>query len=530
MAEIIQIVEFDMDFCALSYGTGACNAVLGSTGQAKCFNTFKTCQDKANYDKGSLTLRFGKNVDGMPKGVTIFPALTSVSINPLKINLSALDGDLSPLGRSERVTIKMKDFLYSDVLTDKYRAERISGAAQQSGIGYNPHDQGTFFSRLASRNPFYFGRAIRVLQGDPGQALSAMDTRHYVVEEFSSPDVNGNVTIVARDLFSATRNESALCPQYSGAVSGESDNPFELEPAGIGATLPASGKCLIKGKITDFTRLGDVITLSDPPDGSLTGASFQPVYVVENEAVNDVLYDLIVNFLGADASLIDSSAWQSEYDNYGAGMTLDAQLTEPENALDLISEICQLGVVVWMDTRSQKIEYRHVRAPSEIEVSEINDDRNILERSIKTTDRHDLRVSQVAFYHDIIDPKASASSNDNFDKLLLTVDLDSESTNQYNKSNVKTFYTRWIGADDTALTAIAARLLDRNNEIPTDMTFDIDIKDRALVPVMGFIDVTSRVFSDFDGASQTIRMQVKEVNEIMPGIRARITAQSIGEG
>ena len=52
----ITIVEIDVDFCALTYGTAPCTAALSAATPRKCFNTFKTCQDQANFDQGTLTL------------------------------------------------------------------------------------------------------------------------------------------------------------------------------------------------------------------------------------------------------------------------------------------------------------------------------------------------------------------------------------------------------------------------------------------------------------------------------------------
>jgi N-acetylneuraminic acid mutarotase len=44
MTKVLTYVEIDVDFCSRSYGVGPCNAEIGVTGTAKCFNTLSTCQ------------------------------------------------------------------------------------------------------------------------------------------------------------------------------------------------------------------------------------------------------------------------------------------------------------------------------------------------------------------------------------------------------------------------------------------------------------------------------------------------------
>ncbi len=48
--EPLQIVELIQPRCGLTYGSAPCTAAVGTTGDRKCFNTRKTCQDAANYN------------------------------------------------------------------------------------------------------------------------------------------------------------------------------------------------------------------------------------------------------------------------------------------------------------------------------------------------------------------------------------------------------------------------------------------------------------------------------------------------
>ena len=48
----VVFVELDMDICTHVYGTSPRTAAIGTTGTAKCYNTYATCQDKPHYTKG----------------------------------------------------------------------------------------------------------------------------------------------------------------------------------------------------------------------------------------------------------------------------------------------------------------------------------------------------------------------------------------------------------------------------------------------------------------------------------------------
>ena len=66
-------------------GGSGCTATLSGenpTGTRKCFNTVKTCQDKANFETETVTLRFTKDSGMIPPDIDCLPLLTSVSLSP----------------------------------------------------------------------------------------------------------------------------------------------------------------------------------------------------------------------------------------------------------------------------------------------------------------------------------------------------------------------------------------------------------------------------------------------------------------
>ena len=75
----VTLFEVDIPYCTRTYGVAPCAAVLGTTRQAKCFNSLATCQDPDNYDEGVKVVTFAYNQDGNPDIPGIFPALQPVA-------------------------------------------------------------------------------------------------------------------------------------------------------------------------------------------------------------------------------------------------------------------------------------------------------------------------------------------------------------------------------------------------------------------------------------------------------------------
>src|SRR5210317_1078275 len=65
-------VELELDFCANVAGVAPCTAI--ETGDAKCFNTFASCNDAANFNKTTKIYRFcSPNGARVPVGLDAIP-------------------------------------------------------------------------------------------------------------------------------------------------------------------------------------------------------------------------------------------------------------------------------------------------------------------------------------------------------------------------------------------------------------------------------------------------------------------------
>jgi len=531
----VQIVEIDVDQCTRVFGTSPCTAALSADVPRKCYNSYATCRDPENFDKGTLTLRFSKNQTGLPKGLLVYPALQSVSTNPASINLGGIDSRTGPLGKRARVRVQLLDFTDSDTGTDIYQSERVSGAAQHSGVGYDP-SRGSYFGKWLARNPYYIGRALRVLDGYEGQALGDMRTRHYVITEWAGPDMSGRVTITAKDVLDLADNQKALCPTPNkGVLSTDIEEGYgfgvDLLPVGIGdAEYAAAGRAAIGSEVVSFTRSGDTVTLTarglDGTEIKSHSADdlFQQCYRVDGVSIDMVAADLLENFAGIDPAFIPVADWADEA-IWISGFMLSATIAKPTGVSKLIGELAELGVYWWWDDVAQEIRMRTNRPLAYGEtLAEIADVRDIVEGSLAPSDLHDHRLTQVVFWHGQINATGSATDGANYARAYVAAN-DGGNPARYNQDRVHEIFCRWLGGgNDIVAGAVTERLAVRFEDTPREATFVLDAKDRNLVAPADLFEITTRVVQDETGDSLTRVMQVTAIEHNEPGHSTRVTA------
>lgn len=519
----LTIVEIDVDKCTRTFGTAPCTAALGSDTPRKCFNTFKTCADLPNYDRGSLTLRFAYNQSGLPKTGTFFAALVSVSDRPGEINLSGIDPKTTALGKRARVSISLKDFTYQDTLTDPYQAERVSGAAQFSGVGYDPLSQGTFFTRLLSRSPYYLGRSLRVLRGYEGDALGAMTVSHWVISEWSGPDAGGSVQITAKDVLDLVDGKRVMAPAPSrGSLLAdltEGGSSFTLTPSGIGSEYAASGRIAIGQEVMTFTRSGDVVTITErgvdgtDAESHSAGDTAQECLRYEDQTMPAIFTDLLTVHGPVDAAFVDTAAWEAEAVEW-IGNRFTATIPKPTAISQLVGELCQHGAMIWWDAEAQEIKFKANRpkTPDE-EFVMISDERNLIAGATDIERSEDQRISALYFYHGMIDPTDDVENGRNYSRVAVTVDVSASSANEHGEQRIKSIYSRWFGlaGNDAGASVVSERLLARYRDTPRLIQGLLDVKDEADVSLSDLIQISSRLLTDATGARETVTMQVNHV-------------------
>lgn len=524
----LQIVEIDVDQCTLTYGTSPCTA-SGASG-SECFNMFKHCQDKTNFDKGTLTLRFSKNQKTGIFGQVVFPALQSVSTNPTRIALGAVDEKLGSLGKRARVNIALKDFTWSDQIVDPYVGTR----------SYDPLTQGTFFGKLRSRFPYYYGRALRVKNGYLGDDIATMPTQHYIITEWHGPDANGNVRLTAQDPLKLADDEFAQWPVASKGklktnISDSYTGTVNLTPVGIGSEYGTEGRVAIGSEIMAFTRSGDVLTITARGLDGTGAASHDALDAVqecarfENGTIEDVVRILLRDGAGIPTGFLPYADWQTELQTWLSTVTLTQTIAKPRPVRELLAYIANIGIIFWWDERDQEIKIKANRPPGLGETPlELSDDTTFLEKTISVEDLESQRYSQVWYFHGLLDATGSFTNGDNYRRVAIATDLEAEGEDEYDQSRILKIYQPWFGqsGDDQFANIAAIRLLNRYRDTPKRFTFHADAKDVSSLTPTALANVTTRIIQDEFGAASPEHMQVISVEEVQPGVKVEVMADT----
>jgi hypothetical protein len=530
--EPVEIVEIDMDYCNLTFGVGDCIAELGGPVGRKCFNTFFTCPVRQVFDKGSLTYRFVQPRASYPKGQTFFPCLRDVTQRSAMANIGGADERLNSLGRRARVTATFSDFTYHDTFMDKYQAERVSGSAQSSGVGYNPEGKGTFWTKFRARNPNYAGRPMRIITGFVDDGVLTIDTtRHYIITDFNGPDNDGNVSIVGKDILAIAENDRAVVPKpVRGVLTLDLEidaMSFNITPEGIGdLEYPTSGFGAISNELVSFVRSGDTVTLTGRGLNGTTasahrqGDTFQVTFSPRRQRIDAVVRDILL-LAGVPSEFIPFSDWELEAARWAATLRLTADVMKPEGATALIGELAILGVTIWWDDVAQEIKFLINRPVDTEVVKNLSDTATNI--SIKKEDRDDARLTDIIFRSVQIDP-SRGTSKDNFSRTRVTIDAESKLPGAYNDTRIKEINCRWLNqGDEATIRILSTRYLNRFKFQPVRYYVELDYKDDMSIGDVARI--TSYKITDEAGELKEELAQVTMRSDVVSGHKLEVLLQ-----
>lgn len=502
-------------------GYGTCTAALSADTPRKCYNTLATCQDTDNYTKDSITLRFAKDQSILPLGKYIFPSLNSIKAAPSKLNTSSRASD-SPLGVRASVSATFQDHPHTDRFVDPYADERLTGAAQFDGIGYDPYDKGSMWGKWRARNLYYLGRPMRVYDGVTLAAnLETLTVRNYIIEKVDGPDASGRVTITGKDPLKLADNDRAQAPQASqGLISvaiNDTDTSITLTPATIGDTYPASGFVAVGEEYMSFTRSGDVLTITRGEGGTVAtahsdGDTVQLALVYTGESVSDIVYDLLVNYANIPAEFITQADWDAEVTLY-LTFAYTAAIVEPTAVKKLIGELAeQAGFSLWWDEVGQQIRLSVTKAPGLSAITLTDDD--MLMGSVSVKDKPEYRISQVWTSYGLLTPFDSVDDSKSYRSTLATIDGDASSANQYGQEAVRKVFSRWIPplAQSTAAD-LNDRLISRYRDMLRVITFDLPSHYADVIKMGDTHRVSTRYLQDENGDNYAMPIRVLSVEQ-----------------
>lgn len=536
--EPFEVIEIDQDFCDNIYGESPCQAVLYE-GISKCYNTIGTCQDVANYDGTVLTLRFCTDTPNLPRnGLAYFPFLSgSPKVKPAEINPGGAKRTSTALGKRATITVKMNDAPWNDKVVDPYQSERVSGAAQFDGVGYNPVERSTFWRKWKARNLYYLNRPMRYISGyvENGQIVDAV-TRYFIITGFSGPDKNGGVTIEGQDVLYLAQRQKAEAPRASSGklVSDISDSAasFTLNPVGVGdEKYPASGWGRFGSEVIEYTRSGDTFTVVTRGDYNTiasahsSGDTFQACWVVDSKRPDQILFELLNEYSEIDASLLDTTQWAAEALDFLPNL-YSGIVTSPTSVSDLIAELCeQMYFYVWFDERQNKVLIRAVRPAADDVVYNIDEGGNIISGSVSVKDDPEQVITRVVINYAPADPTLALDEFSNYRVTDIYGDLIEEGQDRNRGSRTKVINSRWLqGGSGAAAEALGERLLARYKVPPRVITWQMDAKDRDAW-VSDFANITTFQIANQNGLNVPVPCQILSASEQQAGTTFSYTAQ-----
>ncbi len=285
-------LEIDLKRCANVYGVGPCTAAIGVTGDIKCFNSIRTCQDRVNYAEEIETARFAVPDPQLSNAYDYRPFIKGQpSYTPATVSLG------KDLGVRASLAVTFQDAPDPDTGPggDRYVAER----------GYDPFALGTFFGKFRARFPYFRGLAVRLIRGEVGQAIADMRTWHFIGESFDGPRPDGTFSIMAKDILKLADNDRALAPSPSlGTVLtpiSAVDVFLPMQPGAAALYAAAGAVCIGGNEIALYTR---------GPGG------------------NDANVVILLHFDGADGAATTGAIIDSGPNGFAAASITNAQLDD----------------------------------------------------------------------------------------------------------------------------------------------------------------------------------------------------------
>lgn len=501
-------VEIDVPYCALLYGTtngaGTCPAVLGVDSDVKCWNTIATCAVPASFTNVPVTLRFAMETGSNPDDIEAIPNLTDVSITAGRISLG------EDLGQRESVSLSFKDHPYSDTGPgfDKYLGDRT----------YDPYSQGSFWGKFRARQPYLKGRPVRLYRGFVGQALADMECRHYIVDSYTGPGVDGRYTLIAKDILKLLDGDQAQAPALNkGSLAADitsGASSATLAPTGIGNTdYATSGKLAIGGgEIVSFTRSGDTLTLTGRGLNGTTAmahtASDRVQECLEYSGADpaDIVADLMDRG-GIDSSYIPIDDWHVETDTFNRRLYTGI-VADPTPIRTLINEIIvQAGLAIWWDPVEQKVFLQALRAVTPD--AKTFDESNIITGSF--VEQPEKRVSQVWVYYGQRNPLAQQDLPSNYRSTVIEDDAAAE--DNYGSPAIQTIDSRWIAFGGlTTAERIGSLQLGRYVDAPRKFTFEVLKGPSVTAPILGAgYYIEHEKLQSADGSRVAVPIQITRI-------------------
>ncbi len=534
------VVEAHLDSCELDYGVAPCVAAIPTTGNRECYNTFKTCQDKAHYTATTKVHTFYSAIQVASVADTLFdaahgiPCVKGCSFVPTKVDRKA------GLAQRASVSVQLMDTTHNDSGVDKYIANRTY-----------PTTNGTYFSKLLARNPYYYQRKLVIktgyLQADGTVDDDGLQESVYFIDKIDGPDANGNVTITGKDVLTFIDNDKVKLPAPTkltlSAFINAAVTSITLLCADTSTDIPATeGYLCIDNEVmrvtvdsTDATHAYCTVVRGALNSTAAThdaATKAQYCYIIGEidgvtARVDEVIYQVLVDGTVPIAN-IDAAGFTLEGDDWGSGMDFFGVITAPTGVKDIIRQITeQSGAYIWFDVREQVVKFRLTHPAISDDITSLNEEYNFVEQSLSVKVDDAERLTQVIYHYGILDPTRDLASPENYQGVYSPVNLEAgdPNGNEYRTARIRNIFGRWVPFSGYgAASSVADRMADAYQVPLVSISFRLDAKDAALW-VGSTVVVDSRSFVDDTGTRKPQIALITEAKENIAGSDIAIVCQ-----
>jgi hypothetical protein len=495
------ILELDVDKCANVYGTAPCTAA----GTTKCYNTYKTCQDQANFVRTTQTIKFTGLGSPIPVGQVLRPYIADLSIAPTELDVT------KGLASRSSTTVRLVDEAAPDRDFDPYIATRAAAA------------QGTFWRRLLARNNNLVGRPARVDRAFvDGTGIRGTGTvERFIIEAVKGPDGRGEISLSLKDPIKLADRAKAPTPSTGklAVALGTQDMQLTLE-SGAGASYDATGYVRVGKEVIRYDgNSGDVLSWSSSTyratwgtevDEGAVGDLVQQCLHYDGVHVWEVLQDLL-NRAGIADTYLDLTGFELQDDTWlKDDYLITTLISDPVDISQLLRELCEQTMgVLWWSATEQLVKYLVIlpQSPAATTVA-LTDDANLIEDSVSIERQDNERLTFVAMYFSLIKATDDATKPASYRLGEAFVDTSAESVNEYGDRRTKVMTSRWFtAANQFAMRALVRRILVRYRDPPRLIGFSLDPKDDS-VAEGDLRDITHPMLTDETGAPTPVRALV----------------------
>ncbi len=293
-------------------------------------------------------------------------------------------------------------------------------------------------------------------------------SRTYLTRRFTGPNPDDKWILDLTDKLTLSFDVKAKAPiRNQGTLLNSisaGDVTADIEPASEAANYPTSGFLRFSNsdEFVSFTRVAEVLTLTrgvlgTTAESHAAGDLIQTMLRYENEKISVIIYDLLVNFAGLPASLIDQTAWDLENDTWLDTYRLTTTIWDSVGIKTLIEEMLQqFPVLLYNDLKANMLRFDAIK-PGQFDVVTTLTSSNIVKKTLSIVDDPTKAFTSIQYYFGQVDPKLALNEVRNYSTVF--IDFDTVQITARGEDTIKTVFSRWLGVGDSIQAVDAGRRL-----------------------------------------------------------------------